>query len=174
MPPDHNLVLTGFMGTGKTTVGRELALKLGMEFVDTDELIESRYGPISGIFTERGEDEFRSIERKTARELGAKRGLVIATGGRMILDSENFKSLSRHGRVFCLVATPDEIHKRVIDDETRSDRPLLHVENPRERIIELLGERQGDYDRFHQVVTDHTDPSAIADEIARMWFGHST
>src|SRR3970040_282740 len=102
MHPEHNLVLTGFMGTGKTTVGHALAVKLGMEFVDTDELIEARHGPIARIFAEQGEAEFRAIERTVARELGQRTGLVIATGGRMILDPENFQSLSKNGRIFCL------------------------------------------------------------------------
>jgi 3-dehydroquinate synthase len=174
MHPEHNLVLTGFMGTGKTTVGHALALKLGMEFVDTDELIEARHGPIARIFAERSEAEFRAIERDVARELGDRTGLVIATGGRMILDPENFQSLSKNGRIFCLVATPDEIHHRVINDETRRDRPLLQVEDPHQRIIELMFERQHDYERFPQLVTDHAGPNVIADEVAQLWSGHST
>jgi len=174
MHPEHNLVLTGFMATGKTTVGYQLAHKLGMEFVDTDELIESRHGPISRIFAERGEGEFRAIEREVARELGAKTGLVIATGGRMILDPENFKALSSNGRIFCLVATPEEIHHRVVNDETRRDRPLLQVEDPQERIIELMFERQDDYGRFPQLVTGHAGPGVIADEVAQLWSSHST
>jgi 3-dehydroquinate synthetase/adenylate kinase len=174
MHPEHNLVLTGFMGTGKTTVGCQLAHKLEMEFVDTDELIESRYGPITRIFAERGEGEFRAIEKEVARELGAKTGLVIATGGRMILDPENFKALSKNGRIFCLVATPEEIHHRVINDETRRDRPLLQVEDPQQRIIELMSERQDDYGRFPQLITDHAGPSVIADELAQLWSSHST
>lgn len=174
MHPEQNLVLTGFMGTGKTTVGYELANKLGMEFVDTDELIETRHGPISRIFAERGEGEFRAIEREIARELGAKTGLVIATGGRMILDPENFKALSQNGRIFCLVATPEEIHYRIVNDETRRDRPLLQVEDPQERIIELMFERQDDYGRFPQLATDHAGPGVIADEVAELWSSHST
>lgn len=174
MHPEHNLVLTGFMGTGKTTVGHALAGKLGMEFVDTDELIETRHGPISRIFAEKGEAGFRAIEREVARELGDKAGLVIATGGRMILDPENFQALSRNGRIFCLVATPDEIHNRVVNDEKRRDRPLLQVEDPRQRIVELMVERKHDYERFPQLVTDHAGPDVIADEVAELWSGHST
>lgn len=173
MQPEHNLVLTGFMGTGKTTVGKEVAHRLGMVFVDTDELIESRFGPISRVFAERGEDAFRAIEKDVARELGAKTGLVIATGGRMILDPDSFKALSENGRIFCLVATPEEIHHRVINDETRRDRPLLQVEDARARIIELMSERQHEYDRFPQVVTDHAGPGAIADEVVQLWSSQS-
>jgi len=174
MRPGHNLVLTGFMGTGKTTVGHELAVKLDMEFVDTDALIEARHGPIEQIFEDRGEPEFRSIERAIAMELGEKTGLVIATGGRMILDPENFRALSRNGRIFCLVATPDEIHHRVTNDLSRKNRPLLQVEDPRQRIVELMTEREGDYLRFPQLTTDHAGPSVIADEVADLWNSHST
>jgi len=174
MRPEHNLVLTGFMGTGKTTVGNELAQKLGMEFVDTDSLIESRHGPIGRIFEELGEAEFRSIERSVAAELGEKKGLVIATGGRMILDPENFRVLSRNGRVFCLVATPDEIHARITNDESRRDRPLLLVDDPKQRIVELMTEREGDYLRFPQLTTDHAGPDVIAEEVAELWKSHST
>jgi shikimate kinase len=146
----HNLVLTGFMGTGKTTVGRELALRLDMEFVDTDELIESRHGPIAAIFEKLGEAAFREMERAIAVELGQRRGLVIATGGRMVLDPVSSTELSRHGRIFCLAATPDEVHRRV---------------------IELMAERQDDYGRFPQVITDNRDPVAIANEVAELWNG---
>ena len=77
----RNLVLTGFMGTGKTTVGRILADRLGYGFVDTDEVIESRAGPIPEIFDRDGEEAFREMERSVARELSGRTGLVIATGG---------------------------------------------------------------------------------------------
>ncbi|HVR79157.1 MAG TPA: bifunctional shikimate kinase/3-dehydroquinate synthase [Acidimicrobiia bacterium] len=174
MGPDHNLVLTGFMGTGKTAVGRELALKLGMEFVDTDEVIETRHGPIAHIFEKQGEAAFRDMERELAKELGERKGLVIATGGRMILDPANFRELSKNGRVFCLVATPEAIHHRVANDESRKERPLLQVDDPRQRIIELMAERAHDYDRFPQVITDYGGPSTVADEVASLWHGHDT
>jgi shikimate kinase/3-dehydroquinate synthase len=171
MSVGHNLVLTGFMGTGKTIVGRELAKKLGMEFVDTDEMIEARHGRIASIFAEQGEARFRELERAVAKELSGRKGILIATGGRMILDPVNFKELSRNGRIFCLVATPDEIHRRVVDDEAPSMRPLLHVDDPRERIAELMAERDRDYRRFPQVTTDHASPGVIADELAELWHG---
>lgn len=174
MGPDCNLVLTGFMGTGKTTVGQELALKLGMEFVDTDDVIESRHGPIAHIFEKQGEEAFREMERALAKELGERRGLVIATGGRTILDRANFRELSKNGRIFCLVATPDEIHHRVVKDESGKERPLLQVDDPRQRIIELMTERESDYKRFPQLITDYSDPNAVADEVANLWHGHDT
>lgn len=165
----QNLVLTGFMGTGKTAVGQELALRLGMEFVDTDDLIEGRHGPISRIFEERGEAGFRSIERKVASELGRKKGLVIATGGRMILDPENLRALTKNSRVFCLAATPDEIHERVGADSSRRNRPLLRVDDPMQRIVDLMTERQSAYARFPQVTTSERRPSIVAEEVAQLW-----
>jgi shikimate kinase len=157
------------MGTGKTTVGREVALKLGMAFVDTDELIESRHGPISRIFAEGGEAEFRAIERALARELAEQAGLVIATGGRMLLDEESHQSLSRSGRIYCLVATPEEVHRRIASNESHETRPLLQAENQGQRIVELMEERAPGYSQFEQVATDAMTPSQVADEIARMW-----
>ena len=150
----RNIVLTGFMGTGKTTVGRLLAEQLGYEFVDTDQLIEERHGKIAEIFRSRGEEAFRQIERELAAELAARDRLVISTGGRLMLDPHNVASLSRNGRVFCLVATPDEIFDRVTKDESAIERPLLSVPDPRQRIVELLAERSPDYRRFAQLTTD--------------------
>ena len=155
------------MGTGKTTVGRLLATELGFEFVDTDEVIEERHGPIATIFSEHGESRFREIEREVAAELAARSGLVIATGGRLMLDLVNVAALSQNGRVFCLVATPDEILKRVLADEM-VERPLLAGRDPYERIMELLAEREQGYRRFAQVATGSRSPKTIATEIAAL------
>ena len=121
----RNIVLTGFMGTGKTTVGRLLAEQLGYEFVDTDVVIEQRHGKIADVFRSVGEEAFRNIERELAAELADRVRLVISTGGRMMLDPQNVANLSRNGRVFCLVATPDEIVDRVTNDPSPIERPLL-------------------------------------------------
>lgn len=162
----RNVVLTGFMGTGKTTVGRLLATQLGYDFVDTDAVIEQRHGPIPAIFAERGEAAFRAIERQIAAELGAGEGLVISTGGRMLLDPDNERSLSAHGDVFCLTASIEEIWRRV--SRAPADRPLLTGSDPRQRIVDLLAERQAGYARFRQVTTDGRRPTEIADEIAHI------
>jgi shikimate kinase len=173
MIPD-NLILTGFMGTGKTTVGRLVAEKLGREFVDTDSVIEELHGPIPEIFDLQGESAFRDFERDLARELGQRDGLVIATGGRMLLDPENFKALSENGRIICLIASPEEIYDRVTRDASRVNRPLLEVADPKQRIIELLDERATDYARFPQLRTDHIEPEVIAQELADLWSEHDT
>ncbi len=164
---ERNVVLTGFMGTGKTTVGRVLAQRLGRRFVDTDALIEERHGPIPRIFAELGEDRFRELEREVAVELSTERGLIVSTGGRMLLDPENAAVLQTSGVVVCLVAAADEILRRVSAAGVE-DRPLLHVDDPRARIIELLEERRTGYARFPQVSTTGRTPDDIADEICEL------
>jgi shikimate kinase len=163
-----NVVLTGFMGTGKSTVGRLLARRLAYEFVDTDEVIEQRHGPIPAIFAQRGEAGFRALERTVARELAERRGLVISTGGRMMLDAANVAALGRSGRVFCLVATAEEILQRVTADDGTIDRPLLAGEDPRRKVVELLAERAPGYARFDQIDTSGRSPDAIAAELAEL------
>jgi 3-dehydroquinate synthase len=156
------IVLTGFMGTGKTTVGKLLADLLNYSFIDTDELIESQYGrSISDIFLEFGEEAFREMERRVVKEVGNREGVVISTGGRLMLDPENVNILSRNSRVFCLVATPDEILTRVSKDVSHI-RPLLSVPNPKEHIVDLLQERKDRYRRFPQIVTDEKEPTDVA------------
>lgn len=162
-----NVILTGFMATGKTTVGKLLADKLGYEFVDTDELIAQRNAmSIADIFRKKGEAAFRRMESALARELGDKQGLVISTGGRLMLDPANAAALSRQGRVFCLVATPEEIFNRVSKDK-HVKRPLLEAADPMQRIMELIQQREADYGRFPQMVTSEKTP----DEVTRYLIG---
>ena len=108
----QNIVLTGFMATGKTTVGRLLADELDYQWVDTDSVIERRHGPIAEIFSNEGEEAFREMERDLAAELAEQEGLVISTGGGMMLDSATSAAFSE-ARVFCLTARPDEIARRI-------------------------------------------------------------
>lgn len=162
------IVLTGFMGTGKSTVGRVLAERLGMDVVDTDALIEERHGPIERIFAERGEEAFREIERQVAAELADRTDVVVSTGGRMMLDPENVASFGGRARIVCLVADPDEILARITADGSRIDRPLLQVDDPGSRIRELLAEREAGYGRFPQVRTDGRRPEAIVDELVAL------
>ena len=162
--PTGNIVLTGFMGTGKSTVGRLVAESLGFEFVDTDALIEARHGPIPEIFAKQGEDGFRQMEADVARELADRTGLVIATGGRLMLDPDNEAALGASGRVFCLTASVDEIVRRIAAED-RSDRPLLTPEHLEQRVTELLEQRDEGYARFEQVDTDGVTAETVADSI---------
>ena len=163
---DRNVVLTGFMGTGKTTVGRALADRLEREFVDTDRLVEERYGPIPTIFAEHGEDAFRRYEREVASELADRRRLVIATGGRMMIDAVNARRLGATGDVVCLVASLDTILDRVDVDGAGATRPLLRGDDVRPRVADLLAERTEAYGAFLRVDTDSRTPDDVTVAIA--------
>ncbi|MGQ0849987.1 MAG: shikimate kinase [Actinomycetota bacterium] len=172
MSPEPNLVLTGFMGTGKTTVGRRVAHRLAKPFVDTDEIIEASHGPISVIFEEHGEAGFRGMERAIAARLAKRTGLVIATGGRLLLDLDNLKLLSGNARFFCLVASPEVIHRRVGMDPNY--RPLLGEVDLARRIAELLAEREPGYRVFPRLTTDRGTPDQVVDELVALWSGIRT
>lgn len=163
----QNVVLTGFMATGKSTVGRLLAAQLGYIFVDTDELIVARDGrSIADIFREEGEGAFRRWESLIAQELAGQSGLVIATGGRLMLDEGNAAALMANGRVFCLTAAPETILARLQDDDGK--RPLLDVPEPAQQIERLLELRKERYGRFPQIATNDKTPDQIAAEILQM------
>lgn len=165
---DRNIVLTGFMATGKSSVGRALAARLGYEWVDTDALIESRHGPIGEIFRLQGEAAFRRFEAEVAEELGGRTGLVISTGGGLLLDPRNEERLGRSSRVFCLTAAPSEILRR-IDAQSDVERPLLAGKDPEQRIAGKLAERAATYARFEQVATDaRTVDEIVVDIVGRM------
>jgi shikimate kinase len=158
------------MGTGKSTVGRILAERLGFAWVDTDDLIESRHGSIPEIFAANGEEAFRDLERALAVELADRPGLVISTGGRMMLDPEIASQLGGSSRVFCLVAGPEVVLGRV----SRQDgplRPLLASDHPADRIAELMAEREEAYQRFEQVATDGKSATEVADDLEARLLG---
>lgn len=139
--PPRNLVLIGFMGCGKTTVGRKLQQLLGYPFLDTDHLIEDRAGkPITGIFADQGEAAFREMETGALRELATEPNerRIIATGGGIVVRPENRELLRGLGFVVWLRAPVDTILQRVSRNQ---ERPLLHTGNPRERVMALLAER---------------------------------
>lgn len=155
-----NIILTGFMATGKTTIGKLLAGQLGYEFVDTDDLIESRCGRmVAEIFQEKGETAFRAMETEIARELGKKEGLVIATGGGLVLNPDNVTALEKKGRIFCLVATLEDILERASRDTVV--RPLIQGTNPGDCITELMKDRKEVYRHFTQIETTGKTPDQV-------------
>ena len=153
-------MLTGFMGTGKSTVGRRLAKALDFTWVDTDHLIEERHGPIEEIFARAGEMVFRSIERNIVSELSSRVRCVVSTGGKMLLDSDNVRSLSAQGRIFCLTADPDTLVARLL--KSPNPRPLLSGDDPAGTIRRLLAERSAGYARFSAVESTNSPPDEVA------------
>jgi len=135
----RNIVLIGFMGTGKTTIATQVARDLRMRYVSTDDCIEKREKrTINEIFTTDGEEYFRDVESEIVRELSAQEGLVIDTGGGVVVREENLAILRSGGMVICLTADPDVVMERT---KKYKHRPLLNVEDPKARIRALLAKR---------------------------------
>lgn len=138
-----NLVLCGFMGTGKTKLGRALAKRFSLPFVDIDEEIKKKTGmDIARIFFEKGEAFFRDIEEEFVREYGQREGMIISIGGGALQRERNVEILKNNGFLVCLFASPKAILHRLKNDQTR---PLLQVENKLERIETLLKTRFKNY-----------------------------
>ncbi len=135
-----NIFLIGLMGAGKSTIGRHLAEVLHKEFIDSDQVIEERTGvSISMIFDIEGEEGFRNREVAVIDELTQKQGIVLATGGGVVLRPENRKALIGRGQVIYLYAPADRLHQRTKQDR---NRPLLqNVDDPRAKLEKLLEER---------------------------------
>ena len=163
--PADAIALTGFMGTGKTTVGRLLAERLGMDFIDTDESIEARAGrSIPEIFSAHGEEHFRDLESRALAEALATPGRVVSTGGGMLLRDANVEALRQAGPIICLTATAETVLGRTSAD---ANRPLLDVADPAGRIEELLAARDECYAQADvHVGTDARSPEGVVDAIA--------
>lgn len=162
----RNIVITGFMGTGKTEVGRILARRLGYAFLDADSIIEQEQNmSITEIFQRFGEAHFRDIESDVIRRLSEKDRVIISTGGGAVLREENMENLRKKGVIICLKASPETILKRTSND---SSRPLLQVEDPLKRIRELLEFRMPYYEKADIIVdTEGKNPVEVAEEIMK-------
>lgn len=160
----RNLILTGFMGTGKSTVGRLLASRLGWRFVDTDAWIEEQSGQsVATIFATQGEAVFRAMESLAALTCGAESDQVIATGGRLMLDPANSLDLGTGALTLCLTASPETLLARL--SEGVAGRPLLAGEDPEGEIRTLLAERADGYGQFSAVATDGRSAEEVAAQI---------
>jgi len=134
-----NIALIGFMGTGKTSVGRLVADQLHFNYLDTDEMIQAATGKsISEIFAASGESAFRALEENVCEELARKTQTVISAGGGLPIAAQNLASLKTHALVVCLWASPAKIWERV---KNQTHRPLLHDPDPQKKIRELLAAR---------------------------------
>jgi shikimate kinase len=144
--PKRNIYLAGMMGTGKSTIGRELARLLGRKFVDVDQALEARFSmTVNEIFAHHGEDFFRDEEKKLALELAETHNRVVATGGGTILDPDVRQAFTTGGLMICLFTQRDELVKRL---ERTSKRPLLKGAPVQERVEELMRERAAVYEKI--------------------------
>lgn len=159
-----NLVFTGFMGTGKTSVGKKIAEKLNFKFFDTDTFIEKHSQlTISKIFADLGEEIFRQMESEAIEALSEMDSIIISCGGGAVLNTQNLINLSKNGIIINLSASPEQIFQRIKDDKKR---PLLQCQNPLNKIKELLKERKKAYENCDfSFNTDNLTVNEIADMI---------
>jgi shikimate kinase len=154
-----SVALIGFMGTGKTTIGKLLAKRLSKQFIELDVEIEKKTGrKISDIFRENGEEYFRCLEIEVIKEIAGRKNLVIACGGGIVLKQENIFRLKQECVIVCLSAATDVILQRVSGD--KNVRPLLAVDDRENRIKELLEHRQLLYDEAADITIDTSEIDA--------------
>jgi shikimate kinase len=168
----QNIILVGFMASGKSHVGRILSRKMGWPLVDADDEIAHRAGkPIHLIFQEDGESAFRTLERAVIADLCAGSGRIIAAGGGAFINPDNRRRMLDSSLVFCLSARPETVYRRIAKSSASAAavRPLLVGDNPLERIKALLAERAAAYAQAHHTIkTDTLDPEQVADCILRL------
>lgn len=162
-----NIVLVGFMGTGKTTIGTALARRLEMTYISTDNLIEKREkSTINEIFSKRGEDYFRDVESSVIRDISCRDGLVVDTGGGVVIRDDNMALLRSNGVVISLTADADTILERT---KKYKHRPLLNVEDPKRKVKELLDKRAPLYAKAgHEIDTGKLTVRQVIDQIVKI------
>ena len=162
----RNIILVGFMGTGKTAVARALSEKLGMRYVSTDHLIEEKEKTsISDIFSKKGENYFRKAEKDVIKDVSLMENVVVDAGGGVVIDPENVEYLKKKGIIVCLGASPEVILERT---KKYTHRPLLNVADPLKKIKELLTSRKPFYERAdYHIHSSKMTLEEVADEIIR-------
>lgn len=163
-----NIILTGFMGTGKTAVGKILAKKMEKEFIDTDKIIEEREGNrIVWIFQVKGEKYFRKKEEEVIEEVSQRKDCIIATGGGAIVNERNYRNLKKNGIIICLTAKVEIILKRTVPAE---DRPLLlDSKDVISTIKELIARRTPYYSKADYTIdTSDLTPEQVAEKIIKI------
>ena len=159
-----NIFLVGFMGAGKSTVGKILADKIGYDYCDADKFIEEQAGTtITQIFAEHGEPYFRDLESESLETLARKEKLIVATGGGVVQRDRNWDAMNGNGITIYLKASVETIWERIRND---TSRPLLQVDNPVETARELLNKRTPMYEKADIVLnTDKLSLQQVADEV---------
>ncbi|MDI9414289.1 MAG: shikimate kinase [Bacillota bacterium] len=166
----YNIVLAGFMGVGKSSVGRVLAGHLGRDFLDLDEEIEKDIGmTISEFFSKEGEQAFREKEKELIRKFSSQSELVLSVGGGAVLNRENVAELKKRGRLILLTADVDTIFERLKDDTTR---PVLGIPVTKAKIEELMDKRGEAYERAAQIIvsTDGLSQDGVVNRIIQSLF----
>jgi shikimate kinase len=164
----RNIILVGFMASGKSHVGRVLSQRTGWPMVDADDEIVRRAGKsIAQIFADEGEAAFRALERAVTGDLCGGEGRIIAAGGGAFVDQSNRYTMLNGGRVFCLRARPETIHRRIVgSDPNAAARPMLAGGDPLERIKSLLEQRAAAYSQaHHSIQTDGLTVQEVAQEV---------
>ncbi len=167
LPNPKNIFLIGPMGVGKSTIGRQLAKLLRMEFEDTDHEIQRRTGvDIPTIFDFEGEEGFRRREKAVVEELTSQAGLVLATGGGVVLDPNNRRCLSGRGVVVYLSCSPEQQYDRTRQDR---NRPLLQTDDPMGKLQNIMEEREPIYSELADLVvsTEKRNAVTVAKEIVK-------
>lgn len=170
---EPNLVLVGFMGTGKSAIGRCVAERLALPFVDTDDAIVTLAGcSIPEIFEREGEAGFRAWEHRVALDVAAQGGRVVATGGGIVLDPANLEAFRKSGLLIALTARPETVLARIGDDR---NRPLLQHPDRLQRITELLAEREPIYAGIRPTIaTDALSLEQKVELVARLYQDYLT
>lgn len=160
----NNIVLIGFMGTGKSTIGESLSAILSMELIDTDHMIEKKLGMrIADVFESKGEAYFREIERQVIKELELQKNIIISCGGGVVLNKENVISLRKNGKIVWLNAKPEIIYERIKEDVTR---PLIKFKSSNQ-IKELMNQRKDIYEQSSdiEINTNYKGVKDICNEV---------
>mgnify|MGYP001610778090 CR=1 FL=1 len=168
----RNIYLTGFMGTGKSAVGRELAKRLNLRLADIDDLIVGKEKrSINDIFSQNGEPYFRKVESETLKEVSLKENQTVSCGGGIVLNPENTALMKQTGRLVCLSARPEVIFERVKRHTHRPQghRPLLQVADPLAKIRDLLASRKPYYEQAEFVIdTSEISVKEVVDKILEL------
>ncbi|MFC2140218.1 shikimate kinase [Candidatus Auribacterota bacterium] len=162
-----NVIMLGFMGTGKSTVSKVIAERLGFKFVEMDEMIEAREGmTINEIFKTKGEGYFRNLEQDLVLELSQKGKQVISTGGGVVLNEQNINNFKEQGVLISLTATAEVIYTRV---KNETQRPLLKTENPLKTIHDMLEYRMPFYEKAdHLLDTSGLTIDKVVEEVFKI------
>ena len=165
----ENVALIGFMGTGKSSVGKLLASRLGVIFADLDAEIEAKCNmKIPQIFEKYGEDYFRAREKETVKEFASRKNTVIATGGGVVKDAENLKLLQESGLIIALTANADVIYERTLKEGERPLLDNLSKSKRKQRIKDLMEERKKLYENADYTVdTGELSPMQVVEDILK-------